>query len=84
MSLIEIFSGPQCSFCEQAKQLLRQQGLTFVDYDITNPEHREAFNKRLPRVRSIPQLFINGEHIGNLEDLTILIKNGRLEKMLSA
>jgi glutaredoxin len=44
----------------------------------------KEFVKRLPRVKAIPQIFINGEHIGSFEDLTILADDGRLEKILSS
>lgn len=68
---IEIFTGPNCSWCAAAKALLVERGQPFVEYDISDPAHFAAFGARLPRHRSIPQVFIDGEHIGGYEDLRI-------------
>lgn len=67
--MIEVFTGPGCVECAAAKQLLEQHGLVFVELDVSQAEHRAAFAERLPRVRSIPQLFVDGDHLGGLADL---------------
>ena len=77
MAKIELFTGPQCSYCEQAKRLLKQYKLSFIEYNIAEAKHMAAFSLRLPRVRSIPQIFVDDEHIGNEEDLRLLLQNGR-------
>lgn len=84
MATIEIFSSPQCGYCVRAKELLTDKGATYVDRDISCAEHREEFLRRLPRARSVPQIFIDGLHIGGFEDLEILQNNGRLSELLSA
>lgn len=71
MSDIEIFTGPNCSYCRSAKDLLVQEGLHFVERDISEPEVLQEFRERLPRQKSIPQVFIDGEHIGGYEDLRL-------------
>jgi len=81
MTRVEIFSGPGCAHCERAKTLLTEHGVSFADYDVSQPAHREAFARRLPRARSIPQIFIDGTHIGNDEDLAILARDGKLETL---
>lgn len=68
---IEIFTGPNCSWCAAAKTLLAGRGQAFVEYDISDPAHFASFAERLPRHRSIPQIFIDGQHIGGYEDLRI-------------
>ena len=73
---IEMFSGPGCAYCEASKQLLGAEGLPFIEYDVSLPEHLAEFTKRLPRVRSIPQIFVDGEHIGSYEDLASLVSSG--------
>lgn len=79
MPRIEIFSGPNCGYCEAAKALLRYHELAFVEYDVAaDAGHLEEFRRRLPRVKAIPQLFVDGEHIGGLEDLRLAIACGRL------
>lgn len=79
MAKIEIFSGPNCAYCSASKSLLDLKGLAYTDYDISaDDQHRQEFARRLPRARSIPQIFINGEHIGGHEDLVLLSTSGRL------
>ncbi|MDH3661648.1 MAG: glutaredoxin 3 [Alphaproteobacteria bacterium] len=70
MPKIEIFSGPNCAYCAAAKSLLRKHGLAFEELDVkADPAHLDELRRRLPRARAIPQIFIDGEHIGGFEDL---------------
>ena len=69
MAVYEIFTGPGCAHCEAAKALLRQHGLAYAERDVSDPEVMGELQTRLPRVRAIPQVFFNGEHLGNDEDL---------------
>ena len=82
MVKIEIFSGPQCAYCAQAKTLLEQHDIPYIDYDISRPEHLREFSRRLPRARTIPQIFVNAHHIGNEEDLKLMAQDGRLEALV--
>lgn len=68
---IEMFTGPRCSYCARARELLHERGLAFIQRDITAPGVREEFARRLPREKSIPQIFIDGAHIGGYEDLKL-------------
>ena len=71
MKNIEIFTGPGCPHCETAKVLLKQHELPFQELDVSDPGVMEEFKRRLPRVRSLPQVFADGEHLGNEEDLRL-------------
>ena len=71
MKDIEIFTGPGCGHCEQAKNLLRQHGLEFTERDVSAPGVITEFRKRLPRLKYLPQIFADGRHLGGLEDLQI-------------
>ena len=77
MNNIEIYTGPHCSYCEQAKALLRQYGLEYREHDISNAENMIEFRQRLPRLKALPQIFVDGRHIGGLEDLQLRL--GRLQ-----
>lgn len=66
---IEIFTGPSCSYCEAAKRLLAERGLVFAEIDVATAEGLARFRERLPRVKAVPQIFIDGAHIGGYEDL---------------
>lgn len=73
---IEIFSGPGCTYCAQSRELLDSKGLVYVEYDVADPVHMAEYVRRMPRQRSIPQVFIGGEHIGSYEDLKMLLEQG--------
>ncbi len=82
MAQIEIYSGPQCSYCHKAKELLKSKGLPYTEIDISDEANRTELAGRLPRVRSIPQIFIEGEHVGGYEDLCIWNEAGRLDALV--
>lgn len=70
---IEMFSGPGCSYCEAAKSLLKARNLSFAERDVSEPAVGAEFRERLPREKSIPQIFIDGKHIGGYEDLRLML-----------
>ena len=74
MNQIEIFTGPDCGYCEAAKALLKRHELAFTERDVSQPEVLAEFQQSLPRVRSIPQIFIDGDHIGGYEDLELKLR----------
>ena len=78
MSRVELFSGPNCAYCEKAKALLDRHGILYTEYSIEDPAHMAEFARRLPRVRAIPQIFVDGKHIGNDQDLEALVLAGGL------
>ncbi len=71
MNKIEIFTGPDCGYCTAAKSLLDEKKLKYTERDISSPNILSEFRERLPRVKSIPQIFIDDEHIGGYEDLRL-------------
>lgn len=68
---IEIFTGPGCDYCVAAKQLLVKHNLGFHERDTGRDDVRAEMKRRLPRERTIPQIFIDGAHIGGYEDLRL-------------
>jgi len=78
---IEIFSTPQCAYCDAAKKLLDDKGLAYTNLDVmSEPAILADFKRRLPRVKAVPQIFIDGEHIGGYEDLCRRDHIGRLQR----
>jgi glutaredoxin 3 len=71
---IEIFTGPNCAYCMAAKKLLEERCQAYVEKDITDEAVMAEFRERLPRQKSLPQIFIDGEHIGGHEDLRLRMK----------
>lgn len=82
MAKIEVFTGPNCGYCESAKLLLEMAMLEYIEHDIAEtPDIMADFQRRLPRTRALPQIFVNGEHIGSYEDLMLLKSKGRLGEL---
>jgi glutaredoxin 3 len=75
-----MFTGPGCTDCAQTRVLLETKGLSYVEYDVSEPEHLAEYGRRLPRERSVPQVFIDGTHIGSFEDLQLLADAGDLDR----
>ena len=83
MAKIEIFSSPKCGYCDRAKALLDDLGYAYKELDVAgHAGHRIELQRRLPRVRSLPQIFVCGEHIGGYEDLQLLEDSGQLDVLL--
>jgi len=77
--MIEIFTGPNCSYCERSKSLLDDKGIKYEALDIESSDQiKDDLMTRLPHARSLPQIFIDGKHIGSYEDLVALNDKGEL------
>jgi glutaredoxin 3 len=82
MAKIEVFTSPHCSYCESAKQLLKAAALEYTERDIAvAPDNMAELQRRLPRTRALPQIFVDGAHIGGYEDLVLLRSDGRLSEL---
>lgn len=75
---VEIFTGPNCSYCGRAKAVLARRNIKYREVDVRVADGRDEMQRRLPLARTIPQIFINGEHIGGCEDLEQLDADGVL------
>lgn len=81
--MIEIYTTPTCPFCIRAKALLHSKGASFVETDVSqDPELRAAMTQRAGGRRTVPQIFIDGRHIGGSDDLAALDRAGRLDPLL--
>ena len=85
MARIEIYTKAFCPYCTRAKQLLAAKGAEFEEYDITmgGPQRSEMIQRANGRT-TVPQIFIDGRHIGGSDDLYSLDREGRLEPMLQS
>jgi glutaredoxin 3 len=82
-SNIEIYTWRTCPFCIRAKQLLREKGVEFTEYSIDGDnEARSKMAERSHGQRSVPQIFINDQHIGGCDDIHDLDARGELDPLL--
>ncbi|PLS69576.1 MAG: glutaredoxin 3 [Cyanobacteria bacterium M5B4] len=86
MATVEIYTWRFCPFCIRAKALLDRKGVKYTEYKIDGDEAaRDAMVKRgKDGKRSVPQIFINNEHIGGCDDLYELEAMGKLDLLLNA
>lgn len=84
MVKIEIYTTALCPYCASAKALLDRKGVSYEETDVTfDPEKRKDVMKRSGR-RTVPQIWINGHHVGGCDDLYALDAEGKLDPMLKA
>ena len=80
---IEIYTTPTCPFCHAAKNLLRAKMVSFEEIVVTDPDKRAAMSARVDGRTSVPQIFINGTHVGGCDDLFMLEESGKLNALLA-
>lgn len=83
MAKVIMYSTAVCPFCTRAEMLLKQRGVNeiekiFIDRD---PEQRQLMMERTGQ-RTVPQIFINDQHVGGYTDLAALDKAGKLKPLL--
>lgn len=80
-----IYSTPFCGYCSAAKRLLTNKGAEFTEVDVMlDPERRREMIERSGGHRTVPQIFIDGRHIGGFDDLRALDGAGELDPLLAA
>ena len=82
MAKIEIYTKATCSYCHRAKALLNSKGVSFDEIAIDgDADKREKMIARSGR-STVPQIFIDGQHVGGCDDLHALDARGGLDPML--
>ncbi|MGB1077626.1 MAG: glutaredoxin 3 [Bdellovibrionales bacterium] len=83
MAKVEIYTWSTCPFCTRAKKLLDRKGVEYTNYDITGDDQARAkMIERTGGPKSVPQIFINDQHIGGCDDLHELDYDGKLTPLL--
>jgi glutaredoxin 3 len=83
MSRVEIYSTLFCPYCDRAKSLLHKKGAKYENIDIIeDTSKRDEMLARSGGRTSVPQIFIDGEHIGGFDDLCALDRAGKLDAKL--
>lgn len=83
MAQVEIYSTLFCPYCARAKSLLEKKSVAFVNIDvIEDTSKRDEMVKRSGGRHTVPQIFIDGEHIGGSDELYALERAGKLDAKL--
>ena len=85
MPVVEIYSKTSCSYCWQAKRLLDSKGVAYKEIviDFGGPD-RAVMIQRANGRSTVPQIFIDGRHIGGCSDLFALERAGQLDSLIAA
>ena len=83
MARIEIYTTPWCGYCARAKALLEKKGAAYEETDVMEDAAKRAEMRERSRRTTVPQIFINGQHIGGSDELAALEQAGKLDPLLA-
>lgn len=82
---ILVYSTPFCAYCGAAKRLLAGKGVEVTEIDVMfDPEQRRQMVEKSGGRRTVPQIFIDGRHIGGFDELSAVEASGELDRLLAA
>jgi glutaredoxin len=64
-----VWSKDNCTFCDQAKALLEQRNIVYEERKIGHGYTREDLLEAVPTARTVPQIFVNNNHVGGFTEL---------------
>ena len=83
MAEVEMYTTGWCPYCAMARALLDRKGVAYSEIDImAAPNRRGEMIKRAGGRSTVPQIFIDGEHIGGCDDMMALDRTGGLDRKL--
>lgn len=77
-----IYTKDYCPFCKRAKGLLDQKGVKYTEIDVTEDEDKQKEMIKKSGRTTVPEIFIDGKHVGGCDDLFELEEKGELDKLL--
>jgi glutaredoxin 3 len=84
MSRILLYTTQFCGYCGAAKNLLRSKGLDYEEIDVgLDLGKRTEMVQRARGLRTVPQIFIHGRHVGGYDELAALEREGKLDAWLA-
>ena len=83
MAKVELYTTMFCPYCARAKALLDRKGVTYTEFDLLEqPGKRDEMIRRAHGRTTVPQIFIDDEHIGGCDDIVALDRAGGLDPKL--
>lgn len=84
MAKVEVYTTDTCPYCVKAKSLLGAKGAEYTEINVTGDDDaRIALVKKADGMKTVPQIFIDDQHIGGFSELEALDKNGGLAPLLA-
>jgi glutaredoxin 3 len=85
MAQAEIYTTAICPYCVAAKNFLKNRGCDYSEVRVDRePGKLDEMLRRSDGRRSVPQIFINGAHIGGYDELVAADRSGRLKELLES
>ena len=85
MATVEIYTKATCPYCQRAKRLLDEKGVRYAETDLLRqPDARATMIDRAGGKSTVPQIFIDGTHVGGSDGLAALDRQGKLDALLAA
>jgi glutaredoxin 3 len=75
MTKAVVWSKNGCSFCDMAKNLLNAKGIEFEERNIQTDWTKEQLLESVPGARTLPQIFLDEEHVGGFNELKARLTN---------
>ena len=83
MKNIVMYTGPRCNFCDAAKRLLKRNNADFTEINIASKEGlMDEMIRKANGKRTIPQIFIDDNHVGGYQELRALEKENKLKGLI--
>jgi glutaredoxin 3 len=79
MARVTVYTTQMCPFCVQAKRLLGERSIPYDEVDVSSDQvRRDEMVERAGGRRTVPQIFIDGAHVGGYTELRALADKGGL------
>jgi glutaredoxin-like protein len=65
---VTVFTRKGCPFCSKAKGLLHDAGIEFEEL-VLNRDYTDQTLRAVAAAQTVPQIFVNGQHVGDSEAL---------------
>ena len=72
---IIIYTQNSCLYCQFAKDEFRKRDWVYTEYNLSDDENKVALFERLPKAKTVPQIWIDDKHIGGYDELMIHLTN---------
>jgi glutaredoxin 3 len=80
---IDVYTTRTCPYCIKAKRLLDQKSVSYTEIDVSDDaDRRLKMVERANGRKTVPQIFINGHHVGGCDDLYALESTNQLDPLL--
>ena len=83
MAEVVIYTTRICPYCVRAKQLFQRKGISYQEIDVSTDQELRLKLVARTKQRTVPQIFINDQHIGGCDDLYALERQGALDPLLA-